>query len=153
MSHLLFLLNTIWVTKTGIVSLDGHLERREQRRNSYKIQCQSSAARHYLEEERILSGQKDVDCHMYEGKIQWWDVQSSNERSCFIKGRACIDYRPICDCAGDQPVPLWSSSSLCCRNPFPFLLLPKYVSAIYDGQFQHTFVQGTYFRNILYIYL
>jgi hypothetical protein len=39
--------------KTGIVLRDGHLERREQKRNSYNIQCQSSAARHHLEEERI----------------------------------------------------------------------------------------------------
>lgn len=99
--------------KTGIVLQDGHLERREQRRNSYKIQCQSSAERHHLEEQRIISGQKDVDCHLYEDKIQWWDAECSNERSCFITGGACIDYRPISDYVGDQPVPLWASSSLC----------------------------------------
>jgi hypothetical protein len=122
--------------KTGIVSRDGHFERREQRRNSYKIQCQSSAARHHSEEEKIISGQKDVDCHVYKDNIQRWDVDCSNERPCFIKGRACIDYRPMRDYVGDQPVPLWASSSLCCRNPvtpFTFLLLPKYLSAIYEG--------------------
>lgn len=119
MSHLLFLLNTIWVKKTGIVSLYGHLERNEQRRNSYKIKCHFSAARHHLEEERILSRQKDVDCHLYEDKIQRWDVESSNERPCFIKGRACINYRPISDCVGDQPVPLWAQFVML-QESFPF---------------------------------
>lgn len=74
----------------------------------------------------------------------------------FIKGRTCTDYRPMSDYDGDQPVPLCVSNSLCCRNPvttFPFLLLPKYASAIYEGQFLHIFVQGTYFRNILYKHL
>jgi hypothetical protein len=70
--------------KTGLFSRDGHLERREQKRNSYKIQCQSSAARHHLEEERIISGQKDVDFHLYEDKIQWWVGECSNEQPCFL---------------------------------------------------------------------
>jgi hypothetical protein len=39
-AHLLFLVNTVRVMKTGIVSRNGHLERWEQKRNFYNIQCQ-----------------------------------------------------------------------------------------------------------------